>query len=327
MADYQLTIHTPGETAVRCITADPDCLTQEIHRHARGVLGAQRVDIRMDADGESGSVVRSGVVIGTFTLSLRASEPDVPRQPLHGYTAADIDSITRTTISVDRWRAGDVDERAAAIRFAIIEYLCVTTETPTRRELVSVGTRASDRHVVREMHHHGWDIDNIAAGPGAMTGFQRYWQGGPPPSPEHIINRQAREQIWPLLTARQQQALEALGDTGDYAQAAAALGIADATFRVLISSGRRRFLTWWHEGETPSRLWRTDRHLYSRDGVWRGTRRLTVSDVEGLRDRYHQKDGPTLAVLAAEAGVHKSTLSALLSGRTRPAPDQAGEAA
>ncbi len=330
MTAYRLAITVPGiPPATRTITAGPGDLAQAVHGHVRGLLGSARVDIRLDPDALAGEITNHGVAAGTFALAPEVSAPARRgRVPMHGYSAAAIDDVARHAIALDRWRSGDVEERTAVARFAIVEHLCTAEEPVTRRELIGVGLRAADRYVVREMHHHGWDIDNVAAGGGAMAGYQRYWQAGPGASPERgVVERAALAQIWPQLTPRQRQALEALRDAGDYAQAAASLGVTDGTFRVLISSARRRFLLWWHEGETPSKTWRTDRHLYSRDGMCRGKRQLTVSEVERLRDRYQDEEGPTLTVLAAEVGVHKSTLSALLRGRTRPAPDPVDEAA
>lgn len=49
----------------------------------------------------------------------------------------------------------------------------------------------------------------------------------------------------------------------DYQAAAAALDITPATFNVLVSRARKRFLTLWHDGERPSRVWGTDRRVGS----------------------------------------------------------------
>jgi len=327
MADYSLVFdYLDGDRGLipRTVSGDTAAeLAQDVHRHARGYMGSRRVDIHLDEATLAGTITNHGAVVGTFHLALTQLPSQYATQPLHGYTAADIDNLARKTLAVDRWHAGDIEERRAAVRFAIVEYLCTAGEQPTPRDLVTVGLRASDRHVTRELHHHGWDIDDLSAGAGAMVGFQRYWQASPSGSPERrIVEREALNQIWSQLTPRQQQALNTLAAAGDYAAAATALGIADGTFRVLISQARRRYLTWWHEGEQPSRTWRTDRHSYSRDGLWRGRRRLTVSEVNQLRARFHE--GEKLAALASEAAVHKSTLSSLLSGRTKPAPDSAG---
>jgi hypothetical protein len=240
---------------------------------------------------------------------------------MHGYTLEALDDITRHALHLNRWYGGDVEERHAAVWHGIVEHVLTATRQPTRRELIGVGLHAADLHVRSEMHHHGLSSDHFGQ---SMPAYERYWGRGPSPSPEpRIVERHALAQIWPSLTRAQQQALSALAATEDYERAAEACDVAIGTLRVQISSGRRRFLALWHEGETPSRQWRTDRRVHARSGVdVRGFRRLTSSELEEIRARY--EDGQTLTSLAAGAGIHKSTLSALLSGRTRPALDSVG---
>ncbi|MFI2078693.1 hypothetical protein, partial [Streptomyces triculaminicus] len=181
---------------------------------------------------------------------------------------------------------------------------------------MAVGLRAGDDRVAREMHHHGWDKDNLATGPGGMRSFQRYWTATPTPSPEHrIVERLAPEQIWPLLTSRQQRAIEALRDTGNYEQAARLLHLTPNAYTNLLSTARRRFYQWWHEGEQPSRIWRMDKRGGMRS--CRGVERLTVSQVDEMRRR--RQEGALLRELAAEAGVAVSTVSRLLRNEHKAA--------
>lgn len=257
----------------------------------------------------------------TDTGSITGNESDAV-DPMHGYTLANLDDISRHALHLNRWHtASGARDRYDAAWHAIVEHILTAEQAPTRRELIGVAIRASDMHVRSEMHHHGLSSDDFGQ---PMPAFGRYWGSAPTPSPEaRVVERQALEQIWPSLTAGQQKALSVLAATEDYDRAAEACGIAVGTLRVQVSSGRRRFLALWHEGETPSRQWRTDRRVHARSGVdVRGFRRLTESELEEIRSRY--SGGQTLTSLAAEAGIHKSTLSALLSGRTRPAPDPVG---
>lgn len=244
---------------------------------------------------------------------------------MHGYTIADLDHLTHTVLRLDRWHtAGYQDDRFDAVWHALAEHLCTTPTAPTRREMITVGIRASDSHVNTEMHHHGRTY--TSDGTAEMPGFARFWFAAHAPSPEHrIVERSAAAQIWPLLTPRQQEALHALACHGDYQMAAVAIGASYKTFTSLIQGARRRFYRWWHEGETPpTRPWRKDKRT-SPPVDTKGKPRLTVSQVEALRARY--EGGERLRKVAADAGVPVSTLSALLRGTRTPAPDPIGGAA
>jgi hypothetical protein len=101
-----------------------------------------------------------------------------------------------------------------------------------------------------------------------MPRFHAYWTVTNPQSPEPgVVERLAVAQIWPRLTPRQQDALTMLATVGDYREAAVRLGVTPSTFRVLIFQARRRFLQWWHEGETASRPWGVDRRFGNRSAT------------------------------------------------------------
>lgn len=248
-----------------------------------------------------------------------ASESAPARDPLHGYTTAQIDHLTRLTLRMDRWHtARDIDERYDAVRHAIVVHLLQANQPPHRGDLLRAGTTASDQMVRDEMRTHGRDTTNTGR---PMPAYYRYWGPIRSASPEtRVIERQTVAQIWPLLRPSEQRALAALAETGDYELAAAACSVKKGTFSVLISTARRRFLAYWHEGETPSRIWRTDRHISyrnSRDPL--GRQRLTASQVNAYRERY--QDGEHLRALGAEAGVSATTLSRLIRGLSNPAPE------
>jgi hypothetical protein len=238
----------------------------------------------------------------------------------HGYTVRDLEHLTRLVLRLDRWHtAADGEEQYNAVWFGILEHLLTADQPPTRGELLKAGTAASDARVKDDMRTHGRCTQNFGR---PMPRFHAYWNPANPPSPEpRVVEQFALQQIWPLLQPRQQEALTALAVTGDYEKAAAAIGATKATFSVLISAGRRRFYTWWHEHETPSKQWRTDRRVRSRDGRHLGRQRLTARQVDAYRAR--RQAGETLATLAAEAGLSKTGLSRLLSGKSKPALDAA----
>jgi len=267
MPGYQLTIHTGTDTAVRHITAEPHNLAQEIHRHARGLLGSNRINIHLDPDTLTGTVTNHGTPEGDFTLT-PTPEPatHTTRETLHDYSLNDIHHLARHVVHADRWnRATDIEDRYDAAWHAITEHLLTTDKPPTRNDLLRAGTEGSDRAVRQTQQAHGYN--HHQPGTGTRPNFQRYWflESAATPSPENrIVDHHALWQVWPKLTTRQQEALTALAAAGDYQQAADHLGITPGTFHTLVSGARKRFFLWWHEHETPSRMWGTDRRIGSR---------------------------------------------------------------
>lgn len=245
-------------------------------------------------------------------------------EAFHGYTLTSLNRITRYAVLRGYLRtSGTIADQLETAWHAIVEALCEAETAPTAGQLITTARAALSAAYRDELHHHGYIQNDVAAGREAMPGFQKYWNTGPSGVPEdRIVEKTALAQIWDQLNPSEQQALEALAATGDYQKAAAAVGKKQATFNVLVRNGRMRFLAAWHEGEAPSRMWRTDRRVGSRTGTDTGGRaRLTVSQVEAYRAR--NTDGETIRALAAEAGVSECTLGALLRGKFQPAPDQA----
>lgn len=183
----------------------------------------------------------------------------------HGYNLADLQQLTR--FALRRVYGGNVDYRArydvawSAIAEAL--YAAPDDQPPTPSDLVDAAQAAMARHVRDDMRHHGHDRHN----PGQMmTRFASYWESmqGRASSPEgRVVEKTALWQIWPRLTDREREVLLALAAHENYRAAAEALGANPATFNVNVSNARRRFLTLWHEGETPSRIWGTDRRTGS----------------------------------------------------------------
>lgn len=261
--DYQLTIHTPTDTATRTLTAEHGRLTQAVHGHVRGLLGSSRVTITLDPDTLTGTIANHGATAGTFTVEAAPPTARQPRDPMHGYTLRDIDQITRTAIQRrSAYSACDTDERYAAGWHAAVELLCTSTEPPTRHDLIRAAWDSADHETRRTAEHRGVGRSrgDGSRSDGATVKFWAYWNHTTPSPEAVIIERTALSQIWPRLTPGQQTVLQALAAHDDYDLAAAALGMTRATFYQAIHKARGRFLALWLEGETPRRGWRDRRH-------------------------------------------------------------------
>lgn len=173
-----------------------------------------------------------------------------------GYTMADLHDIARQAVQLTHGpRRFNYQDRYEAAWDRIVDRLLAAEQQPTRRELLFEGVAGSDRWGETDMHHHGVSTNTYAT----MPAFEAYWWRRYVPSPEEdIVARLALPQIWWHLTPAQRGALAALAVLGDHRQAAEALRLTGSTFGVHISSGRRRFLALWHEGEKPSRPWGKD---------------------------------------------------------------------
>ncbi|MFF3928181.1 hypothetical protein [Streptomyces hirsutus] len=288
--DYVLQLAVHGEHLTRTLTVDTTdttILAQEVHRHARGILGADRVTIHLDETGLAGTVTSHGTHAGTFAL-----QPDTPKPDQHtpnkadgiryGWTLPDLDRLARAVVSNNRtwWPAGDRDDLYAAAWHGIVEHLYTAEQAPGRTDLMEAGRRALAEDVKATMRHHGARRDTSNNG----QKYAMYWEwaGRSVPSPESpIVERLALTQILAALTPRQREAFAALAAAGDYADAARHLAIGDQTFRSLLGRARGTFRELWHEGETPSAHWGCDR----RAGTVRGTARKGESAVYNLRRR------------------------------------------
>ncbi|MEU2739376.1 hypothetical protein ABZ656_29415 [Streptomyces sp. NPDC007095] len=278
---YTLAFDPPVLTATghpRTLTltaGTPADLAQEVHRHARGALGSRTVDVCLDTDLLTGTVLRAHAPVAAFTLTphpaARGETIDGHRgrhsdPALHGYTLDDLHHISRHVVHSDRWHnAADIEDRYDTAWHAIVEHLLTASEPPTRHDLFQAGLRGRDQAVRQRLQAHGYN--HHQPGTGTRPRFEGYWTttAAHTPSPEdRIVDRHTLAQIWPRLTPRQQDALNALAATGDYHRAAELLGVTPGTFNVLVSKARRRFLALWHEGEQPSRIWGTDRRVGSR---------------------------------------------------------------
>ncbi|WP_062434926.1 hypothetical protein [Herbidospora daliensis] len=178
-----------------------------------------------------------------------------------GYLASDLDRLARMAVSrgIGEYALSRADRYEIAWSAIATElYACIDRPTPTH--LIFVGWNAISQASADEARHHG--RDRIRHKGTTRTSFWLYWDevqryAG---SPENgIVERFAVDQIWPALTAGQQEALTALATFGSIDTAAQALGRSRAALHQLAHKGRGRFKELWHEGETPSPAWGRDR--------------------------------------------------------------------
>ncbi|WP_198679296.1 hypothetical protein [Thermomonospora amylolytica] len=182
-----------------------------------------------------------------------------------GYNLADLDVLTLASLRRGA-RSGVVPARECyqAAWSAIAEHLATAEERPDPYALIGAGMRAISETIQAGERAHGWNNQRQSIRPG----FATFWMDatGPTPSPEGpIVDRTALWQIWPRLTDLQRQTLLALATYEDYRTAAAAVGASYGTFCERVRLARIAFLTLWHEGEMPSRVWSADRRRW-RDG-------------------------------------------------------------
>ena len=189
--------------------------------------------------------------------------PDDVHTLRHGYNLADLERLARVAISRSYGGSLGYLGRYELAWSAIAEHLYSTPDDqpPTPFDLINAGSRSVSRHIQTEMRHHGRDRHNDGE---EMPHFAAYWtwMGIPSRGPEQrVVEQTALWQIWAQLSDTHRQVLGALAVHGDYQAAADALGRNPGTFKVHISRARKAFLALWHEHETPSRVWGTDRRV------------------------------------------------------------------
>ncbi|MEV6922925.1 hypothetical protein AB0M46_00225 [Dactylosporangium sp. NPDC051485] len=186
----------------------------------------------------------------------------------HGYTLGGINRLARAAVSRDVFHQSlPFAERLETAWSAIVECLYAADEAPRSGDLIRAGWNGLRARVEDEWRTHGIGRAGVIDGDATMVNFWRYWwpQTRATPSPEdRVVDRLALAQIWPLLTPTYQRLLLALAVHDDYGRAAEALQRPRGSFTTHVSAARREFLGWWHQGETPSRVWVQDRRRFGR---------------------------------------------------------------
>lgn len=175
-----------------------------------------------------------------------------------GFTFADLDRMARVAVHMAWPRAMNYQDRYETAWSAIAEHLYASPDDASERELKTVGCNAVNRLAQDHGRHWGLDRNNPAAGFEAARGFLRFWElfrrGSHSPE-DGVVERVAFHQIWPRLSDTHQLVLTAMAVHADNVAAAEAVGKTYGTFNTHLKNARREFLTLWHEGETPSRIW------------------------------------------------------------------------
>jgi hypothetical protein len=211
----------------------------------------------------------------------------------HGYTLAQLDRVAREAAYGSRWRFLSIAERIDVARFAILEHLYTCDEPGDFWAVVRLGRQAINAHVVKEMHHRGMTPKTKDPGVAPLPRYWTYWRSTSVPtrSPEDpVVQALALMQILPRLTDTHQRVLLALAEHDDYHAAAASLGKAYHGFETTLSTARKLFLQWWHEGETPSRVWGRDHRNARRRNARRRNERvdykkITMTTIRRRRQR------------------------------------------
>ncbi|WNI19937.1 hypothetical protein [Actinacidiphila sp. ITFR-21] len=268
--DYQLTIHTAGETTVRHITAEPDKLAQAVHRHVRGLLGGNGLAIRLD--GMEGTAHRGTAHVADLALAEAALEEERTAQPTagpdeirYGYTLRDIDRMARAACAADRTLSSDITTRYDTAWSAIAETLCAAPEPPTRHDLTRAGWQAIYHDVKAVRRLYGVDSTDRSGEVASAPRFVAYWtRGATHAADEGVTERIAVHEILATLPEHLREAVVALAALDDYQKAADSLGIKYTAMTVRMSNARRRFRAHWYAPETAPAIKGTDRRIGSR---------------------------------------------------------------
>jgi hypothetical protein len=175
----------------------------------------------------------------------------------HGFTLTEVEQLARRAARAPMAICVDPDDAYETCWGAIVEHLYTTARRPGAGWLLRTAHFALGKLVYDERRHRGKVCDQRQN----RARFFCYWDWAArtTPSPEPpVVERAALAQIWAALRPIDRATFEALAQYGDHAAAAAALGLRPNAYANRLALARRRFLRLWHQGETPSRLWRAD---------------------------------------------------------------------
>jgi len=213
----------------------------------------------------------------------------------YGYTLSEINQLAGAAVWRDVWHQSlPVSERLDIAWSAIAEHLYACDRKPEGGELIRAAWSALRAETEAAWHTHGVSRPaGVFGGDQTMPGFARYWFGfgGNTPGPEErIVERIALGQVWDALSEQHQLLIAALAMYDDYGKAAQALGKIRQTYVTQLAAARRAFRELWHEGETPSRHWGTDRRR-NPDAQYNRTHPNRSAATEAMRQRKRRMAG------------------------------------
>ncbi|MFI6522187.1 hypothetical protein ACIBF1_42025 [Spirillospora sp. NPDC050679] len=205
-----------------------------------------------------------------FSVSHAQVEPEA--EPLRfGFSMNDLEQIAWKAVGWDRATRGmDRSDRYETAWFAVVDRLYSAPEPVERGELLSAAIHALLAMNSDDVRTRGFNQRvGKTAGPHSAPQFARYWLGTRQATTEpafvvNLIDRMALRQVFACLTPPQRAALLALALHQDYARAAESLGLSGSAFTSRLERARERFLTLWHEHETPAAR-RLDKRLGRRE--------------------------------------------------------------
>jgi hypothetical protein len=217
----------------------------------------------------------------------------------HGYTLSEINKLASVAVWRDVWHQSlPLPDRQDIAWSAVAEHLYASDHRPTTGELIRAAWSALRAETEAEWHTHGVSRTNsVFDGDQTMPQFARYWFtfGRNARGPEEpIIERMALYQIWDALPEKHRVLIAALAATDDYGEAAAALGRPRQSFVSMLAEARKAFRELWHEGETPSRHWGTDRRA-NPDAAYNKTHPGRSAAAEMVRRRKRNRQAAASA--------------------------------
>lgn len=181
----------------------------------------------------------------------------------HGYTLADIHNLAIGSAKANLGMASDYSDLYEAAWFSIVEALLIVSHWPTRHDLYTAGRKGIWEIARSTRSTYGYLRDDYTSELACAPRFAKYWTPGAPGDfTDAITDRIAARQVMGALKPHDQQILQTVAATSDYAIAAQLLETSTRSVHDRAATARRRWLELWHENETPHIPAR--RHIFRR---------------------------------------------------------------
>lgn len=214
---------------------------------------------------------------------------DGQRDPLHGWTLAELHSLAVSSALSNRWLVSDFQVRYEAAWDGITDSILSAESPPSRRDLQAAGKGAVSRSMLKDFcHTYGVADRDLTAGIGSAPRFAAYWfERHVDGFAERVAERVAVGQVMAALPEKHARTLETLAAVTDYQAAADAAGISRKAFAFRAQQAARAFEALWYSPETPPSARRRPRR-YSPSG-WNESRKAQCGTA-GAYER-HRSSG------------------------------------